>query len=145
MLLQAARVATSFGTVQLDAAQAVRILTAHDHILLRHQQRQEQLRHRLAHYHEQLTLAEEGLRQSIQLATAAVRADDATLGHVNLTVFDTLHRLLNDVELVSLDMPLESPPPLELPTPTITPAPSPASASGSLSGSLSGSESGSDT
>lgn len=135
MLLQVARVATSFSTVQLDAAQAVRILEAHDRVLWRYERRQEQLRHRLRHYAEQLTLAEEGLRQSIQVATAAVRADGSTLGHVNLTVFDTLRRLLNDVELVSLDVPLGDPPLLELPTPTITPAPPPTSASDSLGGS----------
>lgn len=110
-------IASQVGSVKVDADQAKKILQIYQEIARRYLLRREQLEHRLAHYQQQLTLAEEGLRDSIQQTVAAVRVDSSALGHVNLTVFDTLHRLLNDIELVAMDQPADPLPPLERPTP----------------------------
>ena len=103
LLSQASVVASQVGSVKLDNAIAAKMLAEFTAEALRREQRDRQLQHRLKHYHQQLREGEEDIRQRIANVVVRLRNDRSALGHVDLVVFDVLHRLLNDLELVAID------------------------------------------
>lgn len=102
-LTQQRSLARQSGTVRIDTVVADRSLSQLLSLVGHMVRREHTVRERVQHLLDQLIPVEVSIRDELAAVISAVRKDSTTLGSVSLPAFDTLARMVNDIELVAFD------------------------------------------